>query len=54
MIRPNKTVHRKFLFYFLRFMESRINGHDGATFNSINKKEIEAIRLFTELDHQNE
>jgi len=34
-------------------MESRINGHDGATFNSINKTEIEAIKIpISEIDHQ--
>ena len=52
-IRPNKNIDRNFLFYFLRFMESRINGHDGATFNSINKTEIEAIKIpISEIDHQ--
>lgn len=42
-IRPNASIKRGFLEKFLLMNEGRINGHAGATFNSINKKEIEGI-----------
>ncbi|MDC3397142.1 restriction endonuclease subunit S [Flavobacteriales bacterium] len=42
-IRPKEAIKRGFLAKFLLMNEGRINGHAGATFNSINKKEIEGI-----------
>ena len=52
-IRPNEAIKRGFLAKFLLMNEGRINGHAGATFNSINKKEIEGILVpLPSLDEQ--
>ena len=42
-IRAKRSIQKGFLAKFLLMNEGRINGHAGATFNSINKKEIEGI-----------
>lgn len=44
-IRAGDKIDRSYLFHFLRMNEASINGRQGATFASINKKDIEAILL---------
>ena len=44
-IRVGKSIHKDYLFYFLQKHESEIIGNSGAVFNSINKKQIESIKL---------
>ena len=42
-IRASKLIEKEFLFNFLLKHENEIVGNTGAVFNSINKKQIEAI-----------
>lgn len=44
-IRASDKTDRSYLFHFLRMNEANINGTEGATFASINKKDIESIIL---------
>jgi len=44
-IRAGKKIDVNFLFYFLKYFESKIIGNHGAVFNSINKKQIEEIKV---------
>lgn len=44
-IRAGNEVDKSYLFHFLRMNEANINGTQGATFASINKKDIESILL---------
>lgn len=44
-IRVFKCLDREFLFYFFKHFENEITGNTGAVFNSINKKEIEEIKI---------
>jgi len=45
-IRPNSSVKTRFLLYQLRAIESKIaRGGRGSTFNSINKTDIQSLRL---------
>lgn len=44
-IRASNQIDRSYLFHFLRMNEANINGTEGATFASINKKDIESIEL---------
>jgi type I restriction enzyme S subunit len=44
-IRPTKVIDKEFLYSFLLKHESEIVGNTGAVFNSINKAQIEAIKI---------
>lgn len=44
-IRPTKVIDKEFLYNFLLKHESEIVGNTGAVFNSINKAQIEAIKI---------
>lgn len=44
-IRPTKLIDKEFLFNFLLKHENEIVGNTGAVFNSINKAQIEAIKI---------
>lgn len=44
-IRPTKVIDKEFLYSFLLKHESEIIGNTGAVFNSINKAQIEAIKI---------
>ena len=44
-IRARETIDREFLFYALLFKQSEIRGDEGAVFPSINRKQIQAIRI---------
>jgi type I restriction enzyme M protein len=46
-IRPkqNNNVLSRYVFYFLRNMEEKIKGNTGATFASINRKDIQSIEI---------
>ncbi|MEK7121532.1 MAG: restriction endonuclease subunit S [Patescibacteria group bacterium] len=44
-IRAKKDVDQMFLFYNLRSMQDRIKGNGGAVFDSINKSQIEKIKI---------
>ena len=44
-IRCSEKINFKFLFYVLKQMEDRIQGNKGAAFASINRKEIEQIKI---------
>ena len=44
-IRVNKKMDREFLFYLLLSMQSNIKGNEGAVFASINKEQIENIKV---------
>lgn len=44
-IRTGSEIDSSYLFHFLRMNEANINGTEGATFASINKKDIESILL---------
>lgn len=44
-IRCKRKVNYQYLFTVLKQMESQINGNNGAAFSSINKKEIEQIKI---------
>lgn len=44
-IRPTKLINKEFLYSYLLKHESEIVGNAGAVFNSINKAQIEAIKI---------
>ncbi len=44
-IRCGQRIHYEYLFYLLRDMEDKINGNSGAAFASINRREIEEIKI---------
>lgn len=44
-IRPGDRIDKDFLFYALLSIQDEINGNEGAVFASINKKQIEGLRL---------
>ncbi|MFA6295170.1 MAG: restriction endonuclease subunit S [Candidatus Paceibacterota bacterium] len=44
-IRSGKDIDKDFLFYFLQSFEKEIVGNSGAVFNSINKRQIENIKI---------
>ncbi len=44
-IKAGKDVERMFLFYNLRAMQDKIKGNSGAVFDSINKSQIEKIKI---------
>lgn len=44
-IRVGAKIDKSYLFHFLRMNEANINGTEGATFASINKKDIESIKI---------
>lgn len=44
-IRASKLIDKEYLFSFLLKQESEITGNTGAVFNSINKAQIEAIKI---------
>ena len=44
-IRASDKIEIKYLFHFLKFYESKIIGNNGAVFNSINKKQIEDLKI---------
>ena len=45
-IRVGEKIDKDFLFYFLLSKQGEISGHEGAVFASINKKQIESIKLY--------
>ena len=54
-IRANKDYSPEFIYYFLKTIKNQIVGNTGAVFNSINKKQIEEIEIFSpNLKTQNE
>ncbi len=44
-IRASDKIEIEYLFYFLKYYESQIVGNNGAVFNSINKKQIENLKV---------
>lgn len=44
-IRVNKNIDLNYVYNYLVLNESKINGNEGAVFNSINKKQIESISI---------
>ncbi len=46
-IRTNKEYYPEFIYYFLNSIKNKIVGNTGAVFNSINKKQIENIKIPT-------
>lgn len=44
-IRPSEKIEQMFLFYFLKANEENINGDGGAVFDSINRGQIEQIKI---------
>ena len=46
-IRPSEKMEREFVFNFLLLNENKLQGNEGAVFNSINKSQIESIEIPT-------
>ena len=44
-IRPTNLIHRNYLYYFFKCIEPTLTGTAGAVFPSINKAQIEAIKI---------
>lgn len=44
-IRPNKKVEQMFLFHYLKAIQDQIKGNGGAVFDSINRQQIEEIKI---------
>lgn len=44
-IRPDDSVHYEYLFYLLRAKEAEIVGNKGAAFDSISRKDMQAIKI---------
>jgi type I restriction enzyme S subunit len=44
-IRPSRDIDKYFLFYYLLSIQNEISGNEGAVFPSINKNQIEGIKL---------
>lgn len=44
-IRPSEKMEREFVYNFLLLNENKLQGNEGAVFNSINKSQIESIEI---------